>query len=403
MLHNDNNDISAFYAAAKMKHIGEHTIYDSRSLNALAEEEGITCGVNNYLYPPIWAEVLSPFTFLPFQQFRLIWLVLSHLLMFLLLVISVRIIDRTGDSQRHSSLVLAAFVTFVLLSTFEREFHYGQINILLAVLLFLPLVLDTRKHYLFLGACIAFCATIKLGPLLLLFYFLINKDYKVIWASTGFIIIFVTLSFTLFGGEDWVIYFRDVLPSFTTQMYPSDVSRSVTLETTNYSMINFLRLSSAGFGIPVPMSVINLLHKVFGVVLLLGSGYLCWTHRKNRRPGIISVQIIVIVMLLLSPFLWHAHLVFTAPGFVFAGYLLVRDRLAKMEIILLLSSFILIASADFWPKLPFGEGNPLLVLRAVKFPAIVAYLWMFTNLLHKNRYAAIVGNSINGDSRTLAG
>jgi len=334
--HDDPNDISAFYTAATFKHAGIHKIYDSAALNRLAAEEGITCGVNHYLYSPFWAEVLSPFTVLSFQQFRLLWLVLNHLLFFLLLVVTVRIVSR--DQDPHSKLVvtITAIMTFMLLSAFERDFHYGQVNVFLAVLIYSAVLMAGDRHYVFPGMFVAFCAMLKLGPILLLAYFWLTKKYKALFASAGFVLGFTFLSVALFGITDWVIFFRDILPSFAVQLYPSDVAKTVTLETTNYSFVNFLYFLLLGFGSTVSGITLSLVHKLFGLTLILSYGMLLWRRRNNLRSPMIVMQIILTVMLFLSPIVWHAHLLFIAPGFVFAGYAMIRGKLERTEILLLI-------------------------------------------------------------------
>jgi hypothetical protein len=155
-------------------------------------------------------------------------------------------------------------------------------------------------------------------------------------------------------------------------------------------MLRFFYLLFLGLGLPVDSALLIGGHKVLCLLLVGGYAYLVWSKRDDWRSPMIVVPLILTVMLLITPILWHHHFLYLLPGFVFAGYLMVRGKLARAETILLLSSFFVIALADYGPKLPFGPGNPLLVLKVIKLLGLILYLWLFTGLLVKDKYTRVV-------------
>ncbi len=128
-----------------------------------------------YLYPPLWASVLSPLAPLgPLNMFLIIW-VMNLLSLFVMYFLLQRVLERYGFSSLLASLVV--FLFFVANAPILRTLNYLQINFHVVNLVLVCLLCYPR--YPFVSAlALAIAAHLKLSPLALAVPFLVARDRR---------------------------------------------------------------------------------------------------------------------------------------------------------------------------------------------------------------------------------
>lgn len=154
-------------------------------------------------YPPPSLLLLFPLALFDANTANVIWNVLS----LLAVVVSIRLL-----TAKHFWPLVLLFTVFY----FPVKFNIGngQINHFLLLFVTLALYFYDSKHKNLSAFFLGFAITVKLAPVIFLFYFFIKKDYQQITRILAFIV-FITFIFVPWNYQ--LVYFRDVLPlSFTT-------------------------------------------------------------------------------------------------------------------------------------------------------------------------------------------
>lgn len=378
--YHDQADIAAYYAAAEVKRTAAGSIYDTNQLNHLGAQRGIETQVRPYIYPPLLAEALAPMAILPYDLFRLVFLAGMHVLLGALFFVIVGLVKRHSPGhQNENQIALVTLLVLVVSSSLERDLFTGQVNILLTLAVAAAFLLDSRRHYLAVGLLIALGTLVKLFFVVFLLYYLFHRRFKVVLTAGVAIVLFVAASVAVFGADDWITYATRILPSFASQIYPSDVHEHVDLTTSNYSVLSFLYLLTLGFGSTIPLETLTLMHKIASVLVLAVVGSVFWAGRRLQRSPIAEMQLILCATMLIAPIVWSHWFIYLIPGYVYAFCHLLRGGLTARESLLLVASFSLIALADYGPNMPFFNHGPLLLLKPLKLYGLV----MFTGFLAK--------------------
>lgn len=183
-------DFASYLAAATALRLNPHAhIYD---LSVIAP---YGCGLvlKNYVYyvyPPLLAMLLVPFTLVPCGTALSIWLVINLALWLALVVILLRYLPR------HRALVFPLGLFFVPM---WNSLFYGQIGelILLGMVVALWLVERTRPGWA--GVVLGLLAAIKLYPALLILYFVLRRQWR-LGIAAGLTVLVSGLAMTVVVG-----------------------------------------------------------------------------------------------------------------------------------------------------------------------------------------------------------
>ena len=191
-------DLSALYVAAKAIALGvPEVIFDapedpySDTLPASWEELVDTIGITGeivypYLYPPLWAELLSPLTdrVSPLAFFDFVLIVQSLMLAsmpFLGWKISL-----TSKETENLQPVLWFFLAFLVLAYSTPSFTaliHNQLQISAAFLILVAFFLYQRGALVAAGIVLALAAAIKLSPAFFGIIFLRDRAWPAVWAA----------------------------------------------------------------------------------------------------------------------------------------------------------------------------------------------------------------------------
>lgn len=171
---------------------------------------------DGYDYPPLFAEILRPLTFLPVENAARVWLVLNLIFLVIIVWIVHRLI-RTWISRGALALLATAAAFFVPLF---QVFYYFEAGILIALLLTIgAFYFVRRQHDEATGFALALAVLLKVQPIAMAPMLVRSRtDLKKPLALTGMAIGLLALT-----GLTWVIspdrtveWFKEVLPLLTT-------------------------------------------------------------------------------------------------------------------------------------------------------------------------------------------
>jgi hypothetical protein len=207
------NDFNVYYFAAREVFAGR-TPYD----NSLGEW-------TPYLYPPLLADVLAPFTLMPLPFVAYLWFLLNALSLFVALQMSVRLVspdsitlqDREKNSQQTLSMqsqitrlfrlkagqqTFPAVLTLLVLLRFVLDnFDYGQVNLLVSALAVAHIYFWIKGKKLPSAIVLALAVSIKITPILLLAFHLAKLRLKFSLACLALIAATTIISFAPFGSQ----------------------------------------------------------------------------------------------------------------------------------------------------------------------------------------------------------
>lgn len=205
--HDLGNDFLVYFSAALALRGNPHTdIFDLHSLQTVAAAHGVPTPTLLYLYPPLLAILLIPMTFLPYRVALLAWTLLNLalwacgtalLVQWAWEILGVQptrprmtrgnedtVSSENRDARRaRQDIALFACTVTVLTSASFFPLLYGVINGQVTSLIFILSLLTLAllpRHPRLAAAALALAAWIKLFPIILVGYFLLQRRWRVV-------------------------------------------------------------------------------------------------------------------------------------------------------------------------------------------------------------------------------
>ena len=246
-----------------------------------------------YIYPPSFALLIAPLGLLPEVTAAAIWMAVEQAALAVAIVVGLQWLRPTRWAV---AAVLVATLSFYPLWV---DVAQGQANLLVLLLVTIGIVGILRGRPPF-GTAIGIAAALKLTPLILVVWLLLDRRFRAAaFVLGGFAI--VTLAGALLRFQDTVAYFGQVLPALA----------SGTAFYANQSLAGVLdrTLSSNAYTQPwINLPWVSLLLITAAVILI---SWWWWRTRRHSAPSR-AVAFIPLVPLL-SSVTWTHHLVIVLP------------------------------------------------------------------------------------------
>ena len=159
-------------------------------------------GALPYVYPPCLAVFLSPFAYLSLNSAALVWLFINQCLFFLGMYLLLCTISRKYSAVEA---VVMVFV-FINFTPLFLDYLLGQCNGILFFLIVASLYFYRENKPKYSGICIAVACSMKVIPLLLLFYMLWKRQFKVFLTGLLTLVLIIGYSLLFFGLELYYWY-----------------------------------------------------------------------------------------------------------------------------------------------------------------------------------------------------
>lgn len=369
------DDFPSYYYAGKLALAG-HDIYKPIPR------------VHPYIYPPFFSLLVGPLTLLNIKSAALIWLALNIVLYLASAWLLYRILFKDYDD---AILIWTAVIAAGLIPA-QLDLLHGQVNTFILFLLTAALWSYVNRRDLLCGILIGLAAAIKITPALLVLFFLVKKEYRVVLGALAALLItlFIPIPFfgiiqTVFLLDKWFdlvispfILDAQVRIKFTNQSLTATVYRLLThanvKETGGPYYVNFLSL---------PRETAKWFIRGLSAVILL-VGYFVVKKPSGRDSSCFFAQysIVLLSMLILSGISWHHHYVLMLLPFM-VSLKLARETGSKYFTVGMGVSFISVnLSFVFW----LGEhwAVPLSAYSVMFWGALLLWVihvsWVFSSV-----------------------
>jgi alpha-1,2-mannosyltransferase len=285
-----------------------------------------------YIYPPVFALLVAPLSLLPGAAANLVWLLAGQLALILALGITLRWLR---PSAWAVTAILCATLTFYPLWIDAVQ---GQANLFVLVLVTIGIagVVQGKPRF---GAALGVAAALKLTPIVLLAWLLIDRRLReAAWMMGAFV--GVTAAAALLRFDDTLIFFRQVLAALAqgTAIYANQSLQGVVgrVATTNPYTQPWIVLPWA--------SLID--------TLLIAALIALWFFRTREQAALLRGAAFLAVLPLASSVTWPHHLVILLPV-VWVGLNAIAERGWPLPSTLAMGGVLLLFSVVArWPVGP---------------------------------------------------
>lgn len=258
-----------------------------------------TQGQLGFTYPPFGAIVLVPFAVLPWAGAIALYAVLT---LGAMAVTTYWLLKPVAE--RHAwSLPYAMVLGLTVFSTLEpirENYTFGQINVLLAILVMADLLILVPRGSKWAGICIGLAAAIKLTPAIFILYLLVSRRRRA--AITSMVSAAVA---TLLSAA--------VMPHGSWQFWTHDLWSGQGLGNAAYTFNQSIYAMLARFSAPHDPS-----KPLWAALVVVALAYGLWRARAAALAGdeVVGLTIAGFTGCLISPITWAHHLYWFVPALV---------------------------------------------------------------------------------------
>jgi alpha-1,2-mannosyltransferase len=230
-------------------------------------------------HPPseVWLPVLV--SFLPWPQAADIWRGALHVGFLAAIVWVFLDLRRQGASKERLLLAVALAVWLIPVQT---SVDFGQLDVPILLLLLLARDLYRRPNgAVWAGAAIGVAACLKPSPVLLLIYFLVRGDWRVIAGAVGAALAHVVLSGALLGPQVWFDWVFKVLPQL---LGGSTNYANHTFNALSYHLFAEPRLLTS-LAPPPALPAARALTTVLNVAVMGAAIFVTWKYARRWNAG----------------------------------------------------------------------------------------------------------------------
>lgn len=333
-------DFPSFYSASKV--IGKDNIYNYKNLDIGIPKQDDH--IYPYIYPPTFAYLFKSITFLKYYPAENTWIALNCLFYLMLLILLYEygkdlIKNRNISDQNYNIFFLIAFLSSSYL--FRYILILGQVDLFLTLLIFNS-ILIYPKNKSFSAFLLAISLMLKPIQVVLLFYFLVKKDFRFILYFTFFCIIILIGSIFLFGVTPW----EDFLNFMKVYRETGFVEGLGDMNLPNYSLTNLLYRNIEN------RFVFNSLSYGFFFIITVSAAY---KVTKNKTDNILlGIAPLFFIQPIFSTVTWAQHTIHFFPVvFVIALSYIDQKYLSQITFLLFFLTTV------YWGRfvLMFGISN----------------------------------------------
>jgi hypothetical protein len=272
-----------------------------------AQGFGVT---QHYIYPPLFALLISPLTHVPPRSAYIIWRQINLALLLLTLVLALK----SADTEFSWPIFLIMAIAALSFFPYHETAYLGQVGGLILFLWTLGVYFTTKSQPLLSAGCFALGTMIKVTPVLVVPLLLLRRQWKWLYAYTAWMVFLLGVSIWRFGWQSHVIYFSKVMPAMSCG-FP--LSTNVSLTTVLQSLHAGRALLSEKLAFQAEQNTpswLCTLAKTIGLGIYIAT---LWVFTKERRSaGRLPVEMatLALVSVLVSPVAWrHSYLVTLLP------------------------------------------------------------------------------------------
>lgn len=383
------SDLPTYYSAAIALRNDQNIYQHDVITNIAVHYVDFGKDIGSYNYPPLLAQLFIPLSFLSYPIAKAIW---TLILLFLLFLVGRKLLElKLGDAWSKNCWPLLALC--LLSFPLSRVLVHGQLEILVLYGALLSWHLYIKNKKIATGIVIGLMAVIKIYPLILLLYFLVRSEKKLIIATIATIFIIGGISLSLLPRSTSASLFDHTIPALLQgQAAEQTVAGKPSYAGTKYWPNNYalsglfahtLTQQAVTTGFVNKPDLATKLSYFFSALIFI---IMMITLIKNRqRLDPLIYFYILLSFLLIVPLAWEYYLVLALPTLI----ILIHKKLqspAENKQLIMLAIILAIISLEiyYWrPWLLQGWGT---IFMSVKTLSLIALFIISTNSLwHLNK------------------
>ncbi len=293
-----------------------------------------------YVYPPILADLLIPFSLVALLRAKIAWYILNIAAILLIVHMLVRIMGRAGHRPVVTMVLLGLLLSFPAYSCL----FWGQVTLLLTLCWMFGIYAHWKGWPVSSASSLALATSIKLTPLVVLVPFIIWKDWKWLRAYAGSLLCLVLFMGAVSSPYALKDYFSNVVPSMSRGI--PDLANMTIAAATQFLYVALHGVSILPMGMPIPDSVISV-GKILSLAALVFTVIVpVYRYRKIMTPRdqVNAIALIAMVSPAVAPVSWsHAYTVCYPALVLLWGQAFVR-RVSNLQLTLLTAGSIILNS-----------------------------------------------------------
>ncbi|MCW7470941.1 glycosyltransferase family 87 protein [Leptospira kanakyensis] len=299
----------AFELQTKIKTVED--LFQPENLHLLTALQNETA---TYIYPPLFSFLLIPFTYLSENGAALLFEILSIISLILILYLIFQNRELKNNHSKFPYLILTLCLVFNF-RFLESHIQNNQVGLLLILLVLVSLTV--RSHF-FSGILLALAVSIKITPLVFLFVFVYEKQYKrILWFVFGMILwnalpLLYNWDYTIQMTNEWLTeILGNAFSNPLLRSWKNNQSLSSTLA--KYFVSGADLINQPTYGMPfIQLSLSSLKIIQLGFVILFGIPLLLLWRKENKKWEIISL--LFLISALFSGISWiHSFIICFVP------------------------------------------------------------------------------------------
>ncbi len=338
------SDFDAYYVAAKNIIAGKD-IYR----NPFVMQSGLISSPLYYIYPPLFAFLLSKIIFLTYFTLESCVLILN-LLMIPLVISSLYFLVKIFNLKlSFDKFYMSIFSLIFVSSAWMYNEANLQINLFIFFLIINSILLFLNKKFFLSGIFFAFSIYIKPIHILLLFPFFICKKWKFFFSF--FLTCFLFTIWIILDNPRGINVFFDYISSI------GDISYFIYGGNQN---ISFIKAVSETFKINKSM--------IQGSIILFYLWFIIKNrNKKNRYNFLQNISLSIVISLLISPVLWLHHYIYLLLPIIF---IMLKMHTKCFYVLFIITCFFLYFPFDILPFSPIFLSK----LTVVFLPILLFFL-----------------------------
>jgi len=259
-----------------------------------------------FYYPPAAILFLFPFVILPLVISEKIYIIFSFLCLFL----SIKMLFKIFQIPMRSWLSI--FLMILIFNFFPLKFTLvmGQINTVIFLLLtFFIYCYKNNRQYLS-GIALATALSLKIFPILLMPYLMINKQWK--------ILISMLLTLIFISGAVYIAFPKNVTSAFFTNTIPSILQTGGGTYYYDQSLFAFIN-RTLNNQIPIQLT------RAISIAILIATYIILWLYGRFKSSNLLSMSSLMILNLILNGYAEQHHFMWLIIP-LFVTFFYVRNR-----------------------------------------------------------------------------
>jgi hypothetical protein len=256
-----------------------------------------------YLYPPLLATILSPFVFLGLESLVKGFHLLNYFALLLHAMLLYLVLQRYRFSRDLAAIVI--FVNLIANVPISRTLIYHQVNLHVANLILTSLLLY-EKHNFLSALSLSVAIHFKVYPLLLVFPFLVCKQWRwLLWFLVSQAIIVASTSM-LNSPYYYLDFIRQLKGLSETALRNSSVDSFLynTMRLLGIDIPSWNQLLARALRLLLAVGILRVYYQLLDQRVFTGG------ESRNNRVILNSYVILPLLMIAVSPSIWEHHFVF---------------------------------------------------------------------------------------------